>query len=57
MKEKDHFQLIGLKALSAWNLKFRQMQLIASLVCLIKEMVSLWGDALAREGYANLESY
>jgi len=40
--ERNHFWLNDLKALKGYNLKFKKIHFIASLVCLIKEMVALW---------------
>lgn len=40
--EGNHFWLNDLKALKGWNLKFKQIDFMASLVCLIKETVDLW---------------
>lgn len=40
--EGNHFWLNDLKALKGQNLKFKQIDFIASLVCLIKEIVALW---------------
>lgn len=40
--ERNHFWLNDLKALKGQNVKFKQIDFMASLVYLIKEMVDLW---------------
>lgn len=40
--EGNHFWLNDLKPLKGQNLKFKQVDFMAPLVCLIKEMVDLW---------------